>query len=303
MDRLEAIETFVKIVDLGSFTAAADHLGFSKSHASKLIHSLEQHLGVGLLNRTTRKMSPTDAGRTFYQRCLIVLEELEEAERSVTRLHQNPRGTLRLTAPMSWGYRYLAPVLGRFMAEYSELEVELQLTDRLVDMIDEGFDLAIRIGELEPSSLMARRLAPVRRQVCASPGYLAQHGRPTHPEQLKDHACLLYTLQSTGERWRFKHIDTKEEVNVPVTGPLRTNNGETLTALASQGLGLALMPDFLICDRVRRGELDTVLDEWTTWNGSIWALYPPNRHLSAKVRLLIDTLVEEFGAGEVPWGV
>ncbi|MEL6178850.1 MAG: LysR family transcriptional regulator [Myxococcota bacterium] len=298
MDRLEAIQTFVKIIDLGSFTAAADHLGFSKSHASKLIHGLEQHLGVGLLNRTTRQMSPTDAGRAFYQRCLIVLEELEEAERSVTQLHQSPRGILRMTAPMSWGYRHLAPILGRFMSRYPELEVELQLTDRMVDMVDEGFDMAIRIGELEPSSLMARRLAPVQRVVCASPEYVERHGRPTHPDELRNHACLLYTLQNTGERWRFQHIETQRESQVAVSGPLRTNSGETLEMLATQGIGIALLPDFLIADQVRQGRLEVLLTEWSNWNASIWVLYPPNRHLSAKVRMFIDTLVEAFKEGQ-----
>lgn len=298
MSRLSDIEVFTAVVDTGSFSAAARSLGISKSYTSKQIQQLEERLGARLLQRTTRRLSLTAAGRSFHQRCTAIMEELEEAERAVTALQTRPRGILRMAAPMSFGVRYVAPALADFMKRYPELEVEVSYSDRTVDLIDEGYDLAVRGGTLEDSSLVARKFAPLSGVLAASPDYLAAHGTPQTPHDLKDHACLLYTNNRAPGTWAFAGPDG-EPFNVRVDGPYRADNGDALIVAAKQGLGIVAQPDFLIGEAIHAGELVPILQGWYRLGGALWVVYPHHRHLSAKVRLFVDFLVERFE--DPPW--
>lgn len=293
MDRLSSLEIFVKVLDTGSFTEAARVMSVSKSHVSKQIRQLEDRLGVRLINRTTRRVSPTDAGRAFYERCAGIIEDLEDAEQAVSQLNRKPAGTLRVNGPVSFGTRYLGPAVGAFMAQHESLRVDLSLNDRVVNIVDEGFDLAIRIGRLADSSLIARRLAPVSLLLCASPAYLDRRGRPSTPADLKEHDCLLYRYLSTGNTW---HIG---EEAVRVDGRLVSDNGDVLKHAAVAGVGVAFMPDFLVADAIHSGALEVVLPGQNS-PLAVWAVYPHSRHLSAKVRLFIDFLVGEYSP-EPPW--
>ena len=293
MDRLSSLEIFVKVLDTGSFTDAARELSVSKSHVSKQIRQLEDRLGVRLINRTTRRVSATDAGQAFHDRCSRIIEDLDDAELAVSQLNRTPAGTLRLNVPVSFGIRYLAPAVSAFMMKYPDLRVDMRMNDRVVNIVDEGFDLAVRIGRLADSSLIARRLAPISLLLCASPRYLEQRGRPQTPADLKDHECLLYQYLSTGNTW---HLGDEA---VRVSGRLLSDNGHTLAAAAVAGVGLALLPDFLIWESVRSGELEVVLPDHSG-QLSVWAVYPHSRHLSAKVRMFIDFMLERFSP-EPPW--
>ncbi len=293
MDRLSSLEIFVKVLDTGSFTEAARVMSVSKSHVSKQIRQLEDRLGVRLINRTTRRVSPTDAGRAFYERCAGIIEDLEDAEQAVSQLNRKPAGTLRINGPVSFGTRYLGPAVGTFMAQHENLRVDLSLNDRMVNIVDEGFDLVIRIGRLADSSLIARRLAPVSLLLCASPAYLDRRGRPSTPADLKEHDCLLYRHLSTGNSW---HIG---EEAVRVDGRLVSDNGDVLKHAAVAGVGVAFMPDFLVADAVHSGALEVVMPGQSSAL-AVWAVYPHSRHLSAKVRLFIDFLVGEYSP-DPPW--
>jgi DNA-binding transcriptional LysR family regulator len=297
MANFSELEIFVSVVDAGSFTAAAKDLGVSKSHVSKQISALEDRLGSQLLHRTTRSLSLTDAGQAFYDRGAAVLEQLQEAERAVMQLQTSPRGRLKVSVPMTFGVRFVSPIVAEFLSDYPEITVELDLSDRKVDLVDEGFDLAIRIGELQDSSLMVRKLAPVTRYACASPTYLAEHGTPRRPSDLADHQCLEYAYGRLNT-WQFVSPDGAEQY-VQVDGRLRANNGEVLVDACVAGHGIALVPDFMLKDHLEDGRLVRVLDEWTEWRAGVYALYPHNRHLSAKVRHFVDYLVERLSP--VPW--
>ncbi|MGM0559427.1 MAG: LysR family transcriptional regulator [Myxococcota bacterium] len=300
MNRLDGLEVFVGVVDNEGFTAAARELDVSKSFVSKQISRLEDRLGVRLLNRTTRQVTPTAAGEAFYDRCAQILEDLEAAERAVTQLQTSPRGTLRVSLPMSFGLNYVAPVIGGFLEQFPELEIDLDFSDRQVDIVDEGYDMVIRIGNLKDSSLIARKLAPTERFVCASSSYLKEHGVPKHPQDLKNHECLLYSYKSHGPSWRFEGPDG--EILVRVDGRIRSNNGNALVHAAVAGLGLTLSPDFISADAIRSGELEPVLTDWTDSGMAVWALYPHRRYLSAKVRLFVDYLREQF-SDHPPWKI
>lgn len=297
MANISELEIFVTVVDAGSFTAAAEDLGVSKSHVSKQVSALEDRLGAQLLHRTTRSLSVTDAGQGFYERGTLILEQLEEAERAVMQLQTKPRGRLKVSVPMTFGVRHVAPIVAEFLREYPEISIDLDLSDRKVDMIDEGFDLAIRIGELQDSSLMVRKLAPATRYCCASPAYLETHGTPQHPAELADHECLEYAYGRLNT-WQFVNPDGEEHF-VQVKGRLRANNGEVLVESAVGGLGVALIPDFMLGDHLQSGRLVRLLDDWMEWNAGVFALYPHNRHLSAKVRRFVDFLVDKLSPA--PW--
>jgi len=292
LEPISGLGTFVAVVDAGGFSAAASKLGLSKSAVSKQVSRLEDRLGARLLNRTTRRLALTEVGRAFYERGVRILAEVEEAERAVTELHAEPRGTLRVNAPMSFGIGHVAPALPAFMARYPELSVDLVLNDRVVDVIDEGFDLAIRITRLRDSSLIARRLARFRRVVCATPAYWNRKGRPTRPDDLAGHDCLIYTYLSNPGEWPFDGPEGR--VNLQVTGRLFANNGDALRSVALEGLGVVMIPTFIICDDLIAGRLETVLEDWEERDLGIWAVYPHNRHLSAKVRAFVDFLAERF---------
>ncbi len=293
MDRLDDMTIFTRVVDSRSFTAAAERLGLSKSVVSRRITDLENRLGARLLNRTTRRLSLTEVGQAFYERCVRILAEVDEAERSVADLYAQPRGTLRINAPMSFGMMHIAPAIGEFLGRHPGLEIEMDLNDRFVDLIDEGYDVAVRIGRLRDSSLVARRLAPARRVVVGSPAYFARHGRPRHPDDLTGHNCLIYSNAPLAEQWQFR-IDG-EVRSIKVSGCLRVNNGEVLREAAIAGQGLAVLPTFIAGEALSRGLLDAVLVDCTVSEVAVHAVYPHNRHLSPKVRAFVDFLAARFG--------
>ena len=293
MEDLSAMAVFARVVEMESFSGAARALGLSKSAVSKRVGRLEDRMGLRLLNRTTRRLSLTEAGAAFYQGCRRVVAEAEAAERAVSRLASAPRGRLKVNAPMSFGVRHLAPALPDFMARYPELNVDLTLNDRVVDLVEEGFDLAIRIARLAESSLIARRLAPNRLVLCAAPTYLTAHGAPRSIEDLKGHECLLYSYQAAGDVWRL--CGPGGERRLAVTGRLRINNGDALLAAALGGLGVALLPCFICGQDLRAGRLIQVLPAWSgPADTAIAAVYPASRNLSPKVRVFVDFLTERF---------
>jgi len=298
MNSLTGINTFVHVVEIGSFTGAARSLGQTKSSVSKHISKLEDHLGTRLLNRTTRRMSPTEAGTAFYERCRHILSELEDAERAVTDLHATPRGILRINAPMSFSIRYLAPVAADFIKMYPDLHIDLDLNDRLVDVVDEGYDLVVRISHLPDSSLIARKIAPCRRIICASPQYWEKHGKPETPTDLQNHNCLIYKYLASGNEWAFFDADGTS-TRVRIEGSFTSNNGDALLSAARQGVGVLATPSFISFDDLKAGYLEPALMNYLDTNASIYAIYPHSRHLSAKVRLFVDYMVEQFGPNPV----
>jgi DNA-binding transcriptional LysR family regulator len=293
MDKLDAIEAFVKVGELGSFSAAAQRLGTSKSVVSKQVAALEDRLGAKLVNRTTRALSLTEAGAAFLERARTIIAELGAAESAVTHLTGELQGTLRVNAPLSFGIRHVAPAIAPFLAQHPNVTLELDLTDRFVDLIEEGYDLALRIGALADSSLIARKLAPVNRVLCAAPAYLERAGVPRMPQELARHACLSYRQERRTAPWLLDNGETRISVNV--AGPLSTNNGDVLLEAARAGLGIVDLPTFYTCDDLRELRLITVLPGWTPPKLALYAVYRPNRHLSLKVRTFIDFFAARFG--------
>ncbi|MFV3077845.1 LysR family transcriptional regulator [Niveispirillum fermenti] len=296
MDRLDDLRLFTLVAEGRSFTKAAEKLGLSKSAASRRIGELEARLGARLFNRTTRHISLTQVGEGFHARVSQALEALEEAERSVASQHAAPRGTLKLAAPVSFGVDHLSGAIADFMRLYPEVAVDMDLSDRFVDLVDEGYDLAVRIGRLRDSSLVARRLCPARAVICASPEYLARRGTPQEPADIQSHDCLIYTNVQNPEQWSFRAAPGAEETRGQrITGRLRANNGDALREAASQGQGLVLLPTFIVGDALASGRLVPVLDAWLPPPLAVHAVYPANRHLSPKVRAFVDFLAGRFG--------
>jgi DNA-binding transcriptional LysR family regulator len=293
MDKLTSIRAFTKVVQHGSLAAAARDLRLSRSAVSKYVIDLEQHLGVQLLVRTTRSAAPTENGQAYYERCVDILADLEEADIAVTRLQAEPRGVLRVNAPMSFGTLHLGRALADFMAKYPELRVHLLLSDEQIDPVQGGFDVTLRIADLPSSSLIARRIAPAVLVVCASPGYLAEHGTPQHPDDLRNHQCLAYGHLAAGNQWKLSGPDGDHWI--PITWPLCTNNGEVLRDAAIGGRGIVLLPTFIVGADLQQGTLRTILAAYHPPEIAIHAIYPPTRHLSVKVRVFIDFLIERFG--------
>jgi len=282
MAQWEGVKEFVAVAETGSFTQASKRVGISTAQVSRLIGQLEKRLATKLFYRTTRKVSVTEAGQIYYQHCRQVLDGLEEAERALTQLNATPRGKLRLTAPITYGESVLAPLLNDFVLQYPELEVELQLSNQKQDLVEEGFDLAIRLGKLENSSMIAKRLATRKLYLCASPGYIQNYGRPHTLSELSRHNCLRGTL----EFWRFTQ-DGKER-SLRVSGSLRYNSGHALVDAALKGLGLVQLPDFYVQSYLESGELVELLPRLQPDDEGTWALYPHSRHLSPKVRMLLE---------------
>lgn len=293
LDSLSGMAVFAKVVEARSFTAAAAELGMSKSAVSKQISRLEDRLGARLLNRTTRRLSLTETGAAFYDRCARVVAEAQEAELAVTNLQSEPRGTLRVNAPMSFGHLHIAPAIPDFLTRYPEVRVDMTMNDRFVDLIDEGFDVAIRIARLTDSSLIARRLAPDRRVLCGAPAYFAKHGEPRTPDDLATHNCLSYAYVSDTDQWQF--IDGEGTRAVSVRGNLRANNGDAIRQALLAGLGVAVLPAFIVGPDVQAGRLKEVLSDYLPNRASVYAVYPHSRHLSAKVRVFVDFLADRFG--------
>jgi DNA-binding transcriptional LysR family regulator len=298
MDKLNSIKAFTKVVQQGSFAAAARELRLSRSAVSKYVIDLEQELGVQLLVRTTRSASPTENGQAYYERCVAILADLEEADVTVTRLQAEPRGILRVNAPMSFGTLHLGPALSDFMERYAELQIQLILSDQQIDPVQEGFDVTLRIADLPSSSLIARKIAPAHRVVCASPSYLQRRGTPQRPSDLREHDCLTYGHLATGKQWKLTGPDGEHWIPIPWT--LCTNNAEVLCDAAVRGRGIALLPTFIAAAELRRGSLQTILESYEAPEISIYAIYPETRHLSVKVRVFIDFLIERFGGST--WG-
>jgi DNA-binding transcriptional LysR family regulator len=293
MDKLASIMAFTQVVQRGSFAAAARELRLSRSAVSKYVIELEQELGVQLLSRTTRSVRPTENGQAYYERCTAILAELEEADLAVTRLQSEPRGLLRVNAPMSFGTLHLGRAVADFMERHPQVQIQLILSDQQVDPVQEGFDITLRIADLPSSSLIARRIAPARRVICAAPSYLARRGTPRHPDELRNHDCLTYGHLATGNQWKLTGPDGDHWI--PISWTLCTNNAEVLRDAAVKGRGIALLPTFIAGADLRQGSLQSILSDYRAPEISIYAIYPETRHLSAKVRLFIDFLIERFG--------
>ncbi|WP_295558598.1 LysR family transcriptional regulator [uncultured Hyphomicrobium sp.] len=292
MDKLEAMNVLTKVVASGSFAEAARRLGVTRSAISKAITQLEQELGARLLDRTTRRVTPTEAGLAYYERCLAILAQISETEAQISRLHDEPKGVLKVNAPMSFGTLYLGSAIADFMDRYRDLKVELTLTDRMIDPLEEGVDVTVRIGAMVDSSLIARRISAARIVLVASPDYIARHGLPKTPADLVGHKCLHYGHSTTVPRWPL--TENGAPISVPVAACLSSNNGDTLRDAALKGIGIARLPTFLMGADIAAGRLVVVLADYPPQDVMIHALYAPNRFLAAKSRVFIDFLVERF---------
>lgn len=297
MTELEDLRSFVEVVESGGLNRAASRLGVSKSIVSRRITRLEADLGTRLLTRSTRGINPTEAGIDFKARCDRILAELEEARDAVAQQGRSARGRLRLSAPMALGVHHLGPVLTELARLHPALELDVSYTDRVVDLLGEGFDAAIRIGSLRDSSLVARRIAPVHAVVVASPEYLSRHGRPRTPQDLNAHECLIYTGGLVPE-WRFQ--SGKRRISIRPQGRLRSDSGEAILQWAIAGLGIGDAPSFMVSDAIECGALEPLLLDFARPEYSIHVVRPPGSHVPGKVRVLIDTLVERFG-GTPEW--
>lgn len=299
MDRFADMKMFVAVVDAGSVSGAAERLEVAKSAVSRRLTELEARLGAQLLHRTTRRLSLTDSGRAFFERAQRILADLEEAEQAVSQAHGALRGRLKVALPLSFGLLHLAGLIDEFMNLHPEMEFDLDFNDRQIDLMQEGFDLAIRIARLPDSSLIARKLAPIRHGLCASPGYLARHGTPLRAEELAGHAGLAYSNLANPGLWSYVGPDGQPgSVQVPVK--LRANNGDFLCRAAIAGQGVILHPTFYFSDAIRSGELVPLLTDHAWPELSAYAVYPPTRHLSRRVRAFVDFLAGKL-AGEPYW--
>lgn len=293
MDKFESMRAFTQVVEEGSFAAAARKMQLSRSAVNKLVINLENHLGVQLLYRTTRQVTPTDTGRAFYERCTNILNSVEEAELAVSQQHSEPIGTLKINAPMSFGISSLGSKIAEFMARYTDIKVQFTLEDRFVDPIAEGYDLVIRIGlPIESPSLIAHHIAKLPRVICAAPSYLKTKGIPSVPNELKKHSCLHYGYLATGGQWKL--MNQAKEERISIDGVLCSNNGEVLRDAAVKGLGIVLLPTFIVEQELERGELKIILSNYQPSALTLCVIYPVNRHLSTKIQLFTQFLKECF---------
>jgi DNA-binding transcriptional LysR family regulator len=293
MDRLDGIAAFALVVETGSFTAAAQRLKLSKSAVSAHVQRLEERLGIQLLHRTTRRVATTEAGRAYHQYCVRILADAEAAEQAASALHREPRGTLRISAPDTFGWMHVAPAIAPFRQRFPEIAIDLRLEERHVNLVDEGRDLAIRIGTLPDSPLIVRKLAPSRIVLCAAPHYLRRHGEPASPLDLRTHAGLCFPPLWRDGHW---HLAAKQrEERVPVAAAIVTNSAEVLRASALGGAGIAMLPTWVVADDLRGGTLERVLPGWAPPASFVHAVYPGNRRMSAKVRSFVDHLARHIG--------
>jgi len=297
MDRLAAMQAFAKVVETGSFTRAADVLGISRTMATVHVGRLEEHLHVRLLNRTTRRLSLTEAGNAYYERCAALLAEIGSLESSLEAMSEEPAGVLKISAPVSFGVLHLGEALAEFAQKHPAVRFDVSLNDRTVDLVDEGYDLAIRIAQLLDSSLVARRLATASLRVCASPGYVRKHGAPKHPRELASRPCLGYAYAGAGDKWTFTR--RAETIEVRVRTESRANNGDLIRMMAVHGQGVALQPDFIVAGDLAAKRLVRLLPGWDAGELGIFAVYPSRKYLSAKVRTLVDFLAARFARR--PW--
>jgi DNA-binding transcriptional LysR family regulator len=297
MDKFQEMRAFVGVVDAGSFVGAADALEISKPAVSRYISELESRLGVRLLQRTTRKLSLTTEGEVFYARCKELLANVDEAEAEITSHSGEAAGQLKLSVPVAFGELHLAPLWARFMARHPKVTLDVTLSDRVADLVEEGFDAAVRIMELSNSSLISRKLTSTRVVLCASPKYLKRHGAPKHPSDLAHHDVLDYTLRAMGENWQFDGPEGR--IVVKVAPKFRSNSGGTCRSGALQHMGLILQPDFLVGEDLRSGTLVEVLPQYRSHDIGVYAVYPTRKHVSPKVRMLVEFLLEAFRTK--PW--
>ena len=300
MERLECDRMFVAVIETGSFAKAAARRGASSGQASKLVAKLEADLGVQLLKRTTRALAPTEVGQAYYTRIKPLLEDFAALDASVRDSSTTPIGSLRLSVPASFGARRLAPLLIDFALKYEHIQLDVNFTDRLVSLVDEGFDLAVRIGDPEDSSLVGRRLCDSRVVVVAAPCYLAARGEPATPEALAGLECIIDANFRDPLVWRFRDPSTGDMLALPVDGRLRFSSAEACIAAAEAGLGVARAPTFIVGDKLRSGALRPLLGAYAPRPSGIYAIYPPGRYLAFKVRVFVDYLSEKL-RGDPPW--
>ncbi|MEH6473664.1 MAG: LysR family transcriptional regulator [Halopseudomonas sp.] len=293
MDKLTSMRVFCRVATCGNFSQAARELRISPAMVTKHIASLESELSIRLLNRTTRKVSTTEAGERYLRLCQNLLSDIEEGEASLNELSQHPSGTLKLTAPVDFGVLKLAPAIANYLTRFPDVSIDINYQDRKVNLVEDGFDIAIRIGALPDSSLVAVPLITKHPLTCcASPGYLEQHGIPQHPADLRKHNCLTYSYSSTNNDWQFSNAG--ESHSIKASGSLNANNGRAMAAAAAQGVGIILKPQFMVQDFIDRGELVPILEDYQQPCSDVYAVYPHRRFLPAKMRSFIDYLKEYF---------
>ncbi len=293
MDRFENMAIFNRVVEAGSISGAAESAGIAKSAVSRRLKELEEHLGVELFHRTTRRMNLTDTGRAFYQRSVRLIDDVMEAEQATSQHHGKLKGSLKVALPSTFGYMHLGPAINAFLEEHPEIDFDLDFNERSVDLMQEGFDLAIRIAKLPDSSLIARRLAPVRHVMCASQPYLDQFGTPQSLDELPDHRCLIYSLSQDNDQWVVQKTDNDTQ-KIKLQPYLKATSGEFLRQAAVDGLGIAQLPSFIVHNEIERGTLVHVLPDYNRTDLHVYAIYPQTRHLSQRVRTFIDFLVKRF---------
>jgi len=299
MDRLKCISVFVQVVEAGSFAAVAEPFGMTAPMIGRHVRALEDHLGTPLLNRTTRRHSLTEAGRIYYERSKTILAELKAADESVALMRSVPRGVLRVGAPVIFGSACLAPALSEYFATNPEVRVEMTLNNRVLDLLEEGYDVVIRTGALPDSGLIARALAPYKLVACASPAYLAQHGTPLHPDDLTSHACLGFHPGAAFDTWSFTGQGPGDQViPVRVSGPMSTNNGQALRQAALGGIGIVLQAEALLLPDIATGRLVKVLEKYPPRALALSALYSPTRVITPKLKSFLDFLTANFGANK-----
>jgi len=294
MEQITAMRLFTRVVQTGSFSAVARESGISQSSVSKNLAALEAKLGARLLARTSRKLKLTEVGCDYYERCLPILMEIDEAEATVRSMTSNPSGVLRVNVPVSFGQRHVIPRMPEFMRAYPNVKLDIMLLDRQVDLVAEGVDVAIRIDILDDSSLIARRLGDSPRLLVASKSYLQKHGRPNHPDELKNFDCLVYSLLGTGNIWHFLHQG--KEFSVGVKGNFQANNSDAVLQMALAGAGIMALPKWMSHPYVENGELDCILTEYTPQGFPIQAVYPQNRYVPSKVRSFVSFMQQSFAS-------
>ncbi|HYC41823.1 MAG TPA: LysR family transcriptional regulator [Noviherbaspirillum sp.] len=294
MDKLQAMEVFVQVVDAGGFTRAAENLKLPKATVSTLVRNLETVLAVKLLNRTTRQISLTADGAAYYERCMRILAEVRDAEDSLLKTHASPSGRLRIDVPSALGRHVLMPSLPQFLARYPDIHLEVGCSDRPVDLIEEGVDLAVRGGELADSTLIARRIGLIHFVTCAAPSYIALHGRPQHPRDLLQHDCVNYFSAKTGKISEWDFARDGERIQMRVPGRIAVNDSNAYLTATLSGMGVAQTGAFVMCPYLQSGELELLLEDWTIDPLPLHVVYPQNRHLSAKVRVFVEWISELF---------
>lgn len=293
MERITSMQHFIEVVKNESFTAAAEKLSLSRAQISKSIMHLEQHLGTRLLNRTTRRVSLTDIGKIYFQRCQLILEDIEEMEGIASEQTEKPSGVLKISAPTSFGILHLQHLLPEYLKKYPDVQISLSLNDRFVDIVETGIDVVLRISKLSDSSLIARKIAPCKLVLCASPEFLKQYGTPTTPQELTLLPCLTYSNNVNPNRWQFS--GPQGEINIKVSGPFVADNGDILKSITLAGMGISLLPEFIVGPEIYAGKLQPILPEYSPEEIPIYAIFPSRRYLSAKVRTFVDFISDYYG--------